>query len=67
MVNVNNNGPSVNLGDIDFKLKTTLSGANYGFDIYASTEHSMKIKFIATIKLKEKNVRPAFVFEKEGR
>lgn len=66
-VNVNNKETLINSNDIDFKLKTTSFGANYGLDISMETEHSMKIKFITTIKLKEKNVRPAFVFEKEGR
>ncbi len=56
----------VSYKDIDFSLRFTSAGSVYGLDISSSEEHSVKIKFVSRIRLNEKNVRPAFVFEKEG-
>ena len=35
-------------------------------DIIAAEEHSMRVRFTVIIRLAQKNVRPAFVFEKEA-
>ena len=53
--------------DITFTLRATPNNAIYGLDITASTEHSMKIQFTTVVRLEKKNVRPAFLFEKEVR
>ena len=58
---------SVSLEDISFTLRSTSNAAVYGLDITSAEEHSFKIHFTTVIKLAEKNVRPAFVFEKEGK
>lgn len=52
-------------GGVKFSLRTTGGGTIYGVDITAEEEHSLKVRFATLVKLKEKNVRPVFVFEKE--
>lgn len=66
-LNVSQKNPLVSFEDIAFTLRTTPAGSAYGLDITASEEHSAKIKFTATIKLAQKNVRPVFLYEKEGK
>ena len=65
-IKVNSANPKASIEDIDFALKTTPLGTNYGLSITSVLEHSMKIKIITTIALVQKNVRPVFGFEKEG-
>ena len=67
MIKVDRETPSVSYNDIGFTLRSTAKGAVYGLDITASEAHSVKIQFTTTIKLATKNVRPAFIFEKEGK
>ena len=65
-IKVDSTNPTASIEDIDFVLKTTSLGTNYGLSINSVSEHSMKIKMITTIALVQKNVRPVFGFEKEG-
>ena len=67
LIKVDRETPSVSYNDIGFTLRSTAKGAVYGLDITASEAHSVKIQFTTTIKLATKNVRPAFIFEKEGK
>jgi hypothetical protein len=67
LLKVNKKNPSVTFNDINFALRATTCGSFYGLDITGTEEHSLKIKFSAQISLVQKNVRPAFVFEKEAR
>jgi hypothetical protein len=53
--------------DIAFTLRATPNNAIYGLDITASSEHSMRIQFKTVVHLAKKDVRPAFMFEKEVR
>ncbi len=53
--------------DVVFTLKTTAKGTINGLDVTSSVEHSFSVRFRTIIGLKEKNVRPAFVFEKESK
>ena len=62
---VNKKNPSITFKDINFTLRATSSGSFYGLDITGAEEHSLKIGFSTQIQLVQKNVRPAFVFEKE--
>ena len=62
---VNKKNPSITFKDINFTLRATSSGSFYGLDITGAEEHSLKIGFSTQIQLAQKNVRPAFVFEKE--
>jgi hypothetical protein len=66
-LNVSQKNPLASFDDIAFTLRTTPAGSAYGLDISATEEHSVKIKFTATIKLAQKNVRPVFLYEKEGK
>jgi len=59
--------PVISFKDVDFTLRSTSVGSVCGLDITASEEHSMKIKFTVLIHLAQKNVRPVFVYEKEGK
>lgn len=54
-------------GDTEFKLRATPAGVVYGLDITSEEERSMYMEITIKVRLVEKNVRPAFVFEKEGR
>lgn len=58
---------SASFEDISFTLRSTEKGAVYGLDITSAEEHSVKIYFTTVIQLTKKNVRPAFIFEKEGK
>lgn len=64
---VNEHNPAKTFDDISFTLRRTPSGTLYGLDITSAEEHSMKIRFTAELGLMQKNVRPAFVFEKEAK
>ncbi len=66
-VKVSKKEPSVSFEDIVFTLRSTSSGTVYGLDLTAAGEHSMKMKFAVKIHLRQKNVRPAFVYEKEAK
>ena len=50
---------------MEFALRKTKDGNVYGLDIVSAEERSVKIRFTAVVRLKKRNVRPAFVFEKE--
>ena len=67
LLNVSKKAPVTSLRDIVFALRTTSAGSVYGLDITSIEEHSVKIKFTATVKLAQKNVRPVFLYEKEGK
>ena len=67
LLKVNNANHLTSFQDISFKLKTTAAGSAFGLDITAAKEYSIKIKLTALISLAQKNVRPAFVYEKEGK
>jgi len=58
---------STSFEDISFTLRSTGKGAVYGLDITSAAEHSLKIHFTTVIQLTKKNVRPAFIFEKEAK
>lgn len=65
MMKVSKNNPAIQFQDISFSLRATAAGSYYGLDITGSEEHSLKIKLSSQIRLAQKNVRPAFIFEKE--
>lgn len=65
MLKVSKKNPAIQFQDISFTLRPTAAGSHYGLDITGSEEHSLKIKLSSQIRLAQKNVRPAFVFEKE--
>jgi hypothetical protein len=65
MIKVSEQNPIVAFKDIAFTLRSTAAGSAYGLDITSAEEHSLKIQFTALVRLAQKNVRPAFVFEKE--
>ena len=68
LIKVTNDGNSTgSYDDIRFSLRVTPDGTAYGLDITSSQEHSMRIRMTTVIRLAEKNVRPAFVFEKEAK
>lgn len=67
LLSVNEENPSAFFEDIIFTLRKTENGSVYGLDITSSTEHSMSVGFTTVVRLEQKNVRPAFVFEKEVR
>ena len=67
MLTVNCDEPNATFGDISFSLRSTAKGAVFGLDVASADEHSVKIQFTTTIQLATKNVRPAFIFEKEGK
>lgn len=62
---VSKKNPTVQFQDISFTLRATPAGSYYGLDITGSKEHSLKIRLSSLICLIQKNVRLAFVFEKE--
>lgn len=64
-IRVSRNNPSVSFSDISFTMRATSEGSVYGLDMTASEEHSMKIQLTTTVHLEKKNVRPAFMIEKE--
>jgi hypothetical protein len=57
--------PAIQFQDISFTLRATAAGSFYGLDITGTEEHSLRIKLFTQIRLAQKNVRPAFIFEKE--
>lgn len=65
LLKVTREKPFVSYKDVGFTLRSTAEGSAYGIDITAADEHSMKIQFTACVHLVQRNVRPAFVFEKE--
>ena len=65
MIKVSKKNPVIQFKDISFSLRATAAGSYYGLDITGSEEHSLKIKLSSQIRLAQKNVRPAFIFEKE--
>lgn len=67
LLTVNSSNPSASFMDIGFALRSTSAGTVYGLDITSADEHSVKIKFTVLLNLKQKNVRPAFIFEKEDK
>lgn len=67
MLKVNSINPVLSFNDVEFTLRFTSAGTIFGLDIIADKEHSMKIKFTVRIRLAQKNVRPVFVYEKEGK
>ena len=67
LLTVNCDEPNATFGDISFSLRSTAKGAVFGLDVASADEHSVKIQFTTTIQLATKNVRPAFIFEKEGK
>ncbi len=67
ILKINYDTPSAAFKDIILTLRTTEGGTACGLDVQASAEHSLKIRFITTIHLRKKNVRPVFMFEKEGK
>lgn len=67
LIKVDSENTSVAFKDVVFTLRATPNDAIYGLDITASNEHSMSIQFSAVVRLEKKNVRPAFMFEKEVR
>ena len=50
--------------DVSFACRKTSDNTIYGLDISSSEEHSMKIFFNVIVKLKQKNVKTVFMFEK---
>ena len=66
-VSVTHSGPTASFRDIGFSLRTTKDGTAYGLDVSSSTEHSVRMSFSTTLRILNKNVRPSFVFEKEGK
>lgn len=67
MITVSTKNPIVSFKDIGFTLRSTALGSGYGLDITAMEEHSVKIQFTTLVRLIQKNVRPAFAFEKEAK
>lgn len=65
LLKVDKDMPFVSYKDVGFTLRSTAEGSAYGLDITAENEHSMIIQFTACVYLAQRNVRPAFVFEKE--
>lgn len=65
LLKVSGSNPVASFEDIGFTLRSTSLGTVYGLDITSAEEHSVKIKFTTRIRLVQKNVRPAFFFEKE--
>lgn len=64
-VDKDNNPATCN--DIVFRLRKTKAGVIYGLEIVSEDEHSIKVQFNVVVRLMKKNVRPAFVFEKEAK
>jgi len=64
-VKIDSRQPSVSLGKLNFILRKTKDGNAYGLDIVSDEEQSVKIRFSSVVRLKKRNVRPAFMFEKE--
>lgn len=62
---VDRDNPVVLFRGIAFSLRTTKQGTAYGLDVTAQEEHSIQVQFKATIRLNQKNVRTAFLFERE--
>lgn len=65
-IEISNENICSNHEDIVFTLKSR-NNVVYGMDVVSEEEHSMKIEFTVVVKLKEKNVRPLFVFDKEAK
>lgn len=66
-IKVDNDNLSAAFNDMVFTLRKTSDNVIYGLDITASEEHAMSMQFTTVIRLEQKNVRPAFMFEKEVR
>lgn len=65
LLTVTENTHSAAFRDIVFTLKSTSAGSAYGLALAGTDEHSLKIRFTVLVHLGQKNVRPAFVFDKE--
>ena len=62
---LNRDTPSDSFEGIDFSLRKDSSGIVYGLDISSEEEHSIKADITSVVRLIQKDVRPAFTFEKE--
>ena len=51
--------------DLTFSEKCTTSGTCHGIHLEAEEPHSMVLKFILTVSLSRKDIKPSFAFEKE--
>lgn len=54
------------LSGFKFVKRMTANNTGYGLRITADEAHSVKARIIATIKLNRKDIKPAFIFEKEN-
>lgn len=56
---------TINISDISFSKLKSSKGTCYGLRIFSDTPLAIKIRMNVTIKTNRKDVKPAFVFEKE--
>lgn len=65
LFSVNQSTPSASFQDFEFVFRCTPTNSAIGLYITSAEEHSVRIKLNAIVHLRQKNVRPAFVFDKE--
>ena len=53
------------INSLTFSEKCTTSGTCHGIHLEAEEPHSMVLKFILTVSLSRKDIKPSFAFEKE--
>lgn len=53
------------LQELSFSKKITSVGTCYGMHIESKEPHSMVVRFMITVSLSRKDIKPSFVFEKE--
>lgn len=64
-ISLSKNNRSENVNGQIFTLKETAEGTFYGLDMESEAEKSVTIHFTAMVHLTRRDVRPAFIFEKE--
>lgn len=57
---------SVEIENITFSKKQSMSGTCHGLSIYSDEPHYLKMKIFVTVKLDRRDVKPSFLFEKEA-
>lgn len=55
----------VEIEGIQFSGKISKAGTCHGLNVYSEEPHHIKMRVIAKISLKRKDIKPSFVFEKE--
>lgn len=65
IVSLNHDNPTDMFDDIVFSISSTSDGVYYGLDISSDEEHSIRTDINVVLHLAQRDIRPAFVLDKE--